>query len=169
MIVAAKYYDKYIDRVKHQPLVDALRVHGTEFIDFLKDIPDSAWDYAYAEGKWTIKQVVLHVCDIERVMAYRALTFGRGDKQGLPSIDQDVFAKGAEGVASRSPKSLIKEFKALRKASISLFKYFDNEALSRVGVASGKDVSVLALGYIIAGHSIHHQEVIGERYLQVAQ
>lgn len=167
LIVAASYYSRYIDKVKDDPLLDALKVRGRQFVSFLGSVPAERWDFAYAEGKWTVKQVVQHVCDTERVMAYRALWFARGATSELPSMDQEQFAAGVAQAGERAPKSLINEFKALRRSTRYLFKNFSDADLARVGVASGKEVSVLALGYIIAGHAVHHMEVIMERYLEV--
>jgi hypothetical protein len=166
LIVAAKYYDKYIDRVKHMPVLEALRSGEEKFVTFLKGIPESAWDFAYSEGKWTVKQVVLHVCDTERVMAYRALWFARGSTSPLPSMDQESFAVGALNVSRRSAESLITEFKAVRSSTLALFAHLGETELSRKGIASDNEVSVMALAYIIAGHALHHQQVIAERYLQ---
>lgn len=168
MIIAADYYHKYIDRVKHKPLLEALRFGEEQFVAFLEGIPRSTWDWAYSEGKWTVKEVVLHVCDTERVMAYRALWFARGGTSSLPSMDQELFATSALTISQRSPESLMSEFKAVRSATLALFSQLGETELARKGIASDKEVSVMALAYIIAGHALHHQEVIAHRYLQPA-
>lgn len=163
MIKAADYYHRYIDLVKDQSITGALKAGRKNMSKFLKDMPGDKWDYAYEEGKWTVKQVVLHIIDTERVMAYRALRIGRGDQTALPGFEQDDYFKVNDGSA-RTPKSLVKEYKAVRKATNQLFKNFTEEDLARTGTASDNEISVAALGYIIAGHEIHHAEVIRERY-----
>ena len=161
---AAPYYHRYINQVSSNHLLTALENGKANTVEFWETISTDKWDFRYADDKWTIKEVVLHVIDTERVMAYRALRIGRGDNTPMPGFDQNLFAPNSNA-ANRSPKSLIEEYQSVRDATLALFRSFDENALSKMGNASGSDVSALALGYIIAGHEIHHNKVLKERYL----
>lgn len=159
------YYKKYIDLVDSQDLTDAMEYGSTQTIKLVNNIPPSKYDYSYAEGKWTVKESILHVIDTERIFAYRALRFARGDSTELPGFDQDAYVPMAKG-HQRSFSAIIKEYKSVRQASITLYKSFDEEMLCRIGTGSGNPFSVRALGYIITGHEIHHRNILNERYLQ---
>lgn len=159
------YYKKYIDLVATHDLADAMEYGSTQTIKLVNNIPPSKYDYSYAQGKWTVKESLLHVIDTERIFAYRALRFARGDSTELPGFNQDDYVPMAKG-HQRSFSAIIKEYKSVRQASITLFKSFDEEMLSRIGSGSGNPFSVRALGYIIAGHEIHHRNILKERYLQ---
>lgn len=132
--------------------------------EFILSLPEEKLTYRYAEGKWTIKEVLAHIVDDERIYAYRALRFARNDKTELPGFAQDTYAlhSGANG---RRAEDILKEFAAVRRATISLFDGFDSEALTRAGVADGKVMSVRAAAYHIAGHELRHMNIIKERYL----
>jgi len=158
------YYSKYISLVAAQDLTDAMEYGCTQMIKLVNSIPPSKYDFSYAEGKWTVKESLLHLIDTERIFAYRALRFGRGDMTELAGFDQDEYVPMAKG-HQRSFSAIIKEYKSVRQASISLYKSFDEEMLSRIGTASNNPFSVRALGYIIAGHEIHHRNILNERYL----
>ncbi|OKL39788.1 DNA damage-inducible protein DinB [Pontibacter flavimaris] len=121
--------------------------------------------HRYAEGKWSIKEMMVHLIDAERIFSYRALRFARQDKTELHSFDENLYAQTSKADA-RDINSIIAEYTSLRTSTIELFKSFDEEALQQVGVASGKEVSVRALGYTILGHEVHHQKIIRERYLK---
>ena len=121
-------------------------------------------DYRYAEGKWTIKEVVQHMMDGERVFTYRALRFARKDETHVPGFDENLFAQTAKA-DKRNWNEMVEEFAALRKASESMFASFDNEQLESEGVASERSIYVLGLGFIVAGHVNHHCGIIKERYL----
>lgn len=164
MIIAADYYHRYIDLVKDKPLFPALKEGSKHMMKLMKGIPEEKWDFAYAKEKWTVKEVLMHLTDTERVMCYRALRFARNDKTPIPGFEQDDYIKAVD-VAGRSPKSIIKEYKAVRKATLVFFKYLDDKALARTGIAGDNEVSVAALGYIIAGHEHHHATVLAEKYL----
>lgn len=159
------YYKKYISLVAAQDLIEAMEYGSTQTIKLANNIPPSKYDYSYGEGKWTVKESLLHVIDTERIFAYRALRFARGDSTELPGFDQDDYVPMAKG-HQRSFSAIIKEYKSVRQASITLFKSFDEEMLGRIGTASGNPFSARALGYIIAGHEIHHCNVLKERYLE---
>lgn len=164
MIIAADYYKKYIDNVKDVSLAEALNFSKSYLEKTLAEIPIEKYDYAYTQGKWTIKQVLIHLIDTERVMACRALRIGRGDQTPLPGFDQDAFMKTIDA-SKKSFDKLVQEYEAQRASTILLFSSFTQTDLDRVGNASNKEVSCEALGYIIAGHDIHHCEVINEKYL----
>jgi len=132
--------------------------------DFILSLPEDKLTYRYAEGKWTIKEILVHVIDDERIYAYRALRFARNDKTELPGFEQDDYATHS-GANGRDIKDILKEFARVRHATISLFEGFDREALLRAGVADGKVMSVRAAAYHIAGHELRHINIIKERYL----
>lgn len=158
------YYTSYIDKAASIDIVEGLELNLKDTIDFLSKIPSSKQDYIYAEGKWIIKDVLLHIIDTERIFAYRALRIARGDKTPLAGFEQDDYVANANSL-SRSYESIIEEYKSVRNASITFFKSCTEETLIKMGEASGSSVSVRAIGYIIAGHEIHHIQVIKERYL----
>lgn len=120
--------------------------------------------YRYAEGKWTIKEVLQHIIDAERVFAYRALCIARKDATPLPGFDENVYAENCKA-EQRKWKDMINEFIAVRLSSESLFASFDDEQSETSGTASGKSIYVAAIGFIIAGHAIHHSKVVKEKYL----
>ena len=162
--LAGDYYQNYIKLAPDDNVVKGLERSARNFRKFLKKIPRKKIDKAYAEGKWTIKEVLQHIIDAERVFAYRAITFARKDSTPLPSFDENVWA-AASVAAQRNWKDMIDEFKSLRDANEKMFASFDDSQLRSIGNASGKDINVLALGYILAGHLEHHINVIKERYL----
>ena len=164
MIVAADYYHRYIDLAKDKSLLPALKTGGKDMKELMKNIPEEKWDFAYEKGKWSVKEVLIHLIDTERVMCYRSLRIARNDKTPIPGFEQDDYIKAVDA-AVRSPKSIIKEYKAVRKATLVFFKYLDDETLARTGIASDNEISVAALGYIIAGHENHHSKVLVEKYL----
>jgi len=130
----------------------------------MKSIPEDKLYYRYDEGKWTIKEILVHIIDDERIYAYRALRFARKDSTELAGFDQENYAVNS-GANKRSIESILHEFETVRKATISLFESFTDEALTSSGIANGNKVSVRALGYHIAGHEKHHVNIIRERYL----
>ncbi len=159
----AAFYQKYIDTVSDNVIAE-LEHQANSFTTFLKGITQDKASYAYAEGKWTIKELVGHVIDTERIMAYRMLTIGRNDKTSLPGFEENDYVINSH-FADRTLESLAEEFAALRKANMYLVKSFNEEEISRTGSANGSPVSVLALIYILAGHLNHHRKIIEERYL----
>jgi uncharacterized damage-inducible protein DinB len=132
--------------------------------ELVLSLPEEKLSYRYAEGKWTIKEILVHLIDDERIYAYRALRFARNDPTELPGFEQDDYAASSNANA-RSVRHILKEFTAVRRATISLFEGFDNRALVRAGVADGKIMSVRAAAYHIAGHEMRHVNIIRERYL----
>lgn len=161
----APYQANYIHLVNNEyTLVEELEVSVHNFIHFVREIPMDKYDYRYAEGKWTIKDIIQHLIDAERVFAYRALRFSRGDETPLPGFDENYYADNAHG-ANRSINDLLTEMSALRHANIMMFKSFTPDDLMRTGTASGYLVSVRAFGFLIIGHQNHHMKVFRERYL----
>lgn len=158
------YYDSYIQLAVERPLLEALKEGLDHTVAFFESIPANKQSYRYEEGKWTPKEILLHLIDSERVFAMRAHWFARGGGATLPGFDQDVFAKNADA-NERSMQALIGEYQAVRLATIELFLSFTPNDLNKIGKASGNKLSVLAAGYIIAGHEMYHQQVIKERYL----
>jgi hypothetical protein len=131
---------------------------------FIHSLPEERLAYRYAEGKWTIKEILAHVIDDERIYAYRALRFARNDRTELPGFEQDDYALHS-GANERSVKDLLDELTTVRQATLSLFEGLDGVALVRAGVADGKTISVRAAAYHIAGHELRHVNIIRERYL----
>lgn len=158
------YYKTYIDNATSLNIVEGLIQNLDTVVEFYSNIPQEKHDYAYAEGKWTIKDILLHIIDTERIFAYRALRIARRDETPMVGYEQDDYA--ASGFAdSRTLESLIEEYKSVRKATITLFNSFNADTLLQIGEASGSPFSVRALGYIIVGHEKHHNQVIKKLYL----
>jgi hypothetical protein len=130
----------------------------------VEKLPEEVGDHRYAEGKWSIKELLVHLTDTERIFANRALRSARGDKTPLPGFEQDDYVptSAADG---RSLDSIMEERNAVRLSTILLFKSFHHNVLGHIGQADGKPMSVRAIGYILAGHDLHHLQVINERYL----
>lgn len=161
----APFYANYITQVSDEyTLIEELEISLHRYIKFVQDIPMDKFDYSYAEGKWTIKDIIQHTIDAERVFAYRALRFARNDKTELPGYEEDDYANEANG-NKRSIMELLTEFSAVRHATLLLFKSFNEEQLLRIGYANNNPMSVRALGFIVIGHQNHHQRVFEERYL----
>lgn len=160
----APFYANYIAQVPDGDVVEAL-IGGAEIASaLLGDLEDDVASRAYAPGKWTLKEVVLHCADAERVFAYRALRIGRGDATPLAGFDENAYAP-MSGANLRTMDSILDEFESVRDASVTLFQGLPSEAWTRRGEASGKIVSVRGLAWIAAGHLLHHLSVIQDRYL----
>jgi uncharacterized damage-inducible protein DinB len=154
--------EQYIKLVEGDDVLAILERQVTEFPEFLNNFIEKA-DYAYAEGKWTIKELTGHLIDTERILCFRLLSFARGERIALPGFEEDDYVKNAH-FSDRSLLSFGEEFSLLRKANLYLFKSLHDEELNRSGTASGKQMTVRALLFIIAGHIIHHTSIIKERY-----
>ncbi|MBA3663745.1 MAG: DinB family protein [Bacteroidetes bacterium] len=160
-----EYYENYIPLVKQSTVMEALHENKDETLSFFEAIPENMANHAYAEGKWTIKGVLSHIIDTERIFSYLALRFARKDyTQPLP-YEQDDYVANAE-LEKRSLANMVAEFKTVRQASISLFASFSKEALERIGQTAAGKASVNAIGFTICGHSIHHINIVRERYLK---
>ena len=157
-----QWADHYISLVEDDVLT-VLERQGHEFPDYINSMIEKA-DYAYAPGKWTLKQLFGHMIDTERVFAFRIMAFARGEKQAIPGFDEDQYVANAH-FADRSLFSLSEEFGMLRKSNLYLFKSLNEAELGNVGNASGRDISVKAILFVTAGHLIHHIQIIKERYL----
>ncbi len=158
------YYQSYLDLVRGNDVLKALKDQVIDIQAVISEIPEDKENFAYAESKWTIKQVLGHVVDTERIMAYRALCIARKDKTKLPGFDEKLFVANAD-FETRTLYTLAHEFAIVRESNISLFKTFKDENLDEMGNANGKDVSLRAVLYMIAGHATHHLNVIKTRYL----
>ncbi len=155
----------YIDRVSGGDICQVLRAQLPETLALLNAITADQSLYRYAPGKWSIRQVLGHINDTERVFGFRALWFARGFEGPLPSFDQEV-AVPTQGADERSWSSHVQEFQAVRAATLSLFENLPADAWARRGVASGNPVTVRALAFIAAGHVIHHATILRTRYLE---
>ncbi|TCK69222.1 DinB family protein [Winogradskyella wandonensis] len=158
------YYQPYINLTTNKDVITGLKDNLDAVVRFYKSLPKAKEEYAYAEGKWTPKDILLHIIDTERIFSYRALRIARGDKTEMAGFEQDDYVLSGEA-NKRDLKSLIKEYIAVRNSTITLFNSFNDEALKALGKASGSNISVRAIGYIITGHENHHNKVIQERYL----
>ena len=160
----APYYGRYIDKVPDGDIVATLRNQVGETLRTLRAIPDVKAGHRYAPDKWSIREVVGHMSDTERIFTYRALRIARGDETPLPGFDENAFVSRAR-LDDRSFAGLIDEYTAVRAASVALFDSLFPEEWTRRGIASDKGVSVRALAWITAGHEIHHLGILRERYL----
>lgn len=158
-----EYYHGYISQVPENELSLAFSNHTANTLQFLKEIPVSKLDYAYAPGKWTVKQVLQHLTDAERIFVYRALRFARKDSTPLASFEENDYADVAR-VDHLNWEDMIEEFRLLRSSSERFFLSLNEEELSRFGKASGVNITVRSLGFIVIGHALHHQKVLKERY-----
>jgi DinB superfamily len=161
---AAEYYYTYIDKVPDGDITGTLREQRAAMLASLREVSEKRADYRYAPDKWSLREVLGHITDTERVFAFRAFWFARGLAEPMPSFDQDVAVRGA-GLGTRPWVSLVDDFDAVRGATLTLVEGFSDEAWGRHGTASGNPVTVRALAYIIAGHAEHHLRLIRERYV----
>lgn len=158
------YYDTYISLVKQNDILTALTETEGEVINFFKSISPAKENYAYATGKWTVKDVLCHINDTERIFAYRCLRFARKDPQQVLSYEQDAYVANSNSHAN-SLANLIEEFYSIRQSTISLFKSFNNETLLHYGKSPSGNATVISIGFTICGHALHHINVVKERYL----
>ncbi len=161
----AEYYRGYVLRVPDGDIRTTLARNLEQSLRLFGEIPATREDFAYAPGKWTVREVVGHLTDSERVFAYRALRFGRGDRTPLPGFEPNDYVRDG-GFRNRALADLAAEFEHLRRANLLLFRGFTGDSLRRGGVASGSAVTVRALLWILAGHELHHTDVLRERYLR---
>jgi len=158
------YFDRYIQLVEDIELLKGLETALEQFRAYDFTLLEQLGNKAYAEGKWTVKDILQHIIDTERIMGYRALRFARQDTTALPGFDENLFAATANA-ERRSIQLIASDFIAARQNSIALFKSFDDEMLMQKGIAFKSEISVLALGFVLIGHQEHHFGVIKERYL----
>ncbi|MBX2816905.1 MAG: DinB family protein [Saprospiraceae bacterium] len=156
-------YTGYIGLVPDDDFIKTLHDNQMASKEYFRALSDEAWLHRYQEGKWTPKEILLHIIDAERIFCYRALRFARGDETPLAGFDQDAYVLTSNANA-RSSSSLLDEYDSVRSSSLDLFRSFDDGAYDLGGMASDRPFTVLALGYITAGHEIHHLNILKERY-----
>lgn len=164
----AAFYASYLALAHESEPIVALEKATEEIQHFLPLLPEAKADYRYAAGKWTVKELLQHMIDTERIMAYRALIIARGDTVALPGFDENAYARMAD-TTFRTISDLRVELLHVRKSSLCLFQNFDEASFRRRGVANNQPVTVLALAYIIAGHQRHHFNILRERYFPELQ
>lgn len=157
------FFERYVALVDDLTIFQALKDFSPEVL-FNSTRLNPLEDHVYATGKWTIRDIVQHCIDTERIMSYRALTFARKDTTYLPGFDENLYARHTTA-SDRSLESLIFEFSLLRRTNLFLFENFNEEMMLRSGLCNHSEISVLGLGFIIVGHAIHHQQIIEQRYL----
>ncbi len=159
-----EYYGKYVARVPGGDAMKALQDQLGEVLTLVRELPEERGGHRYAPDKWSIREVLGHIMDAERIFAYRALRIARGDATPLATFDENAYVPAGRFDA-RTLADLAEEYQAVRRATVLLFRSMDGDALGRMGVASGAGVSVRALAWIIAGHEAHHVALLRERYL----
>ncbi|WP_196885415.1 DinB family protein [Aureivirga sp. CE67] len=162
----APFYQKYFELNTENNILEALQNSEKELTSLLDSISEENFNFSYAENKWTIKELMQHLIDNERVFAYRAMRFSRNDQTPLNDYDEKTTIPFSNA-NHKSKADLMEEYTTLRKSSISLFKSFSEEMLLREGIASNNNMSVRALGFLISAHQRHHQNVLRERYLSL--
>jgi DinB superfamily len=158
------FYHRYIQQLGNVSLAEGFQRHQNELVSLLKDVPEEKWEFRYEPSKWTIKQLVQHVIDAERIFNYRALCISRGDQTPLPGFDENLYAERS-GADLRKPNALMAELIAVQQSSALLFTSFSVTQLNQVGTANGNPVSVEGIGYILLGHAVHHKNILSSRYL----
>jgi hypothetical protein len=161
---AAEYYFTYIDKVPAGDILGIIEGQLSDTVALYGDIPEPQSLHRYAPDKWSIREVVSHLNDTERLFVFRAMWFARGFESPLPSFDQDI-AMATAAADARPLSSHLEEFRTIRAATLTFFRGLSTEAWARRGTASGNPFSVRALAYIVAGHTIHHDKIVRERYL----
>lgn len=159
------YYDMYISKVPEGNVIDALRTQLHESARFLEALPEADAAFRYAPGKWTVREVVGHLIDSERIFSYRILCIARGETASLPGFDENSYAQ-VSNVNTRPMQAVATEFAHVRAGTIALIEGLDEAAIGRRGLANGNAITPRALAFIIAGHEKHHIGVIRERYLK---
>jgi hypothetical protein len=157
-------FGRYLARVKDGDITEILEAQGREFESVFQELPSGREDFRYAPEKWTIRELLGHVIDAERVFSWRALAIGRGDPAPLPGFDETIYSAGAE-TAAVPWSELIEEFHVVRRASVLLYSHMPEAGFRRRGTANGLPTSVRALAGVTAGHAAHHLAILRERYL----
>ncbi len=161
----AAYYEKYVSLVPEGGVAETLERQAAETLALLRGLGEEQGGHRYGPGKWSVKQLIGHVIDTERIFAYRALAIARGERAPLPGMDQDEYMAGSDFDA-RTLAGLADEFEAVRRGNVLMFRALGPEAWARRGTASDNEVTVRALAYILAGHEAHHVRILRERYLR---
>lgn len=162
--IGKEYFNKYINLVQGEDIISALVKQGKTTNELLSNIREEKGNFRYAPAKWTIKELVGHMCDTERIFAYRALRFARNDNTPLAPFEQDDYINAAD-FNTRTLADITSEFLLIRQSNLALFKSFSPKVLQRTGVASKTELSVNEILYIIAGHELHHIKVLQEKYI----
>lgn len=158
------FYHRYISLVQQDDVNRALSDNTSKTVALLEEIPEEKWSHRYETGKWSIREMVQHLIDAERIFSYRALCIARGEKQSLPGFEENDYA-AASGADRRNKEDLLEEFRLVRKSTEALFRSFTEDQLHKIGVANNKTIPVNAIGFITAGHAMHHLNILRERYL----
>lgn len=161
------FFDRYIKLVEDIDVIDALTKYGSQYLQNERQLLTELGDKVYAPGKWTVKDILQHLIDTERIFAYRALRISRSDTTALPGFDENFYAEHTTA-ASRSVDDLLYEFSSVRSSTTLLFKSFSNDMLQNEGISSTITISPLAIGFATVGHVIHHLNVLKERYYPLA-
>lgn len=164
----APYYDRYINLVESDDILATLDQQRREMVLLLSGRSEEDGDFRYAPDKWSAKEVLGHICDAERIFAYRALRIARADATPMEGFEQDDYVRNGP-FAQRLLSDSVEDFIAVRRATLSLFRNLDEAAWSRCGVANKNEVTVRALAYIIAGHELHHRRILEERYFAAVE
>jgi hypothetical protein len=164
----APYYDRYISLVPGADILDTLDQQRRQTMMLLCGRDDEDGDFRYAPDKWSAKEILGHVCDTERIFAYRALRIARADATPLAGFEQDDYVRNGP-FAQRPLADLIEDFIAVRRATLSLLRNLDEAAWSRRGIANKNEITVRALAYIIAGHELHHRRILEEKYFAASR
>lgn len=157
------FFSKYVQLAQTEDLIEGLTASYVYIMGMLQGLTEEQLLYRYAEGKWSIKELMVHLMDSERIFAYRALRFAREDRTELPGFDQELYITPAKA-AARDINQIIAECIAVRNATIALFKIFLEEDLNQTGIGSGIEMSVRAMGFAILGHEVHHLQIVQQRY-----
>jgi len=160
-----EYAQKYIELVVEDDIIQALHQTNKEMTDVINSFPQSKGDYSYAENKWTVKQVIGHLSDTDRIFAYRALAIARGETQALPSFDQDLYVENGN-FNSKTLSEISYEYRLTRESNLLLFRSFDKSVYQNRGIAAGNEVTVLGILFMVAGHQRHHINILKEKYLK---
>jgi hypothetical protein len=158
------YAQKYLDLIEGDDIISILHQSSKELTDVINSFPESNGDYSYDKDKWTVKQVIGHLMDTDRIFAYRALSIARGEKQPLPSFDQNIYVLNGN-FNKKSLAELSYEYRLLRESNLLLFRSFDSLIYQNRGIAAGSEVTVLGIMFMVAGHQKHHIKILKEKYL----
>jgi hypothetical protein len=161
------FYKRYVEHVKDLDLLEALMLSSQETVSLVRSISEEKGDHRYAPGKWSVRELLCHMLDTERILAYRALRFARNDGTPLPGFEENDYAPEANA-QNRTLKKIADQMEHLRQTSYDLFADMTPEMLQRKGLANNVELSVINLGFIISGHECHHRQILKDRYLSVA-
>lgn len=159
-----KYVQRYLDEIPEGNWLEELKKSGEETIALYSGLTEEQAHFAYAEGKWSLKELLLHLSDCERVFQYRMLAFARGETASLPGFDEELYA-GNSYADKRILESLLEEYKLVRKSSQIMMETFEPSVLNNTGIANGNEIHVETIGKLVVGHNYHHLNIIRERYL----